>query len=320
MYLIEKYNLLIVVLVVYNGSQNEWNDKGKSLIVTIHNCAISWASLSQLAKHQAIQDVDSWVTYQSLPYSQDIERLQSYGSMNLTRLLSSRNSNLDIELLCEKMTDSVHILDLGHNNLSSIPLTCFKQANIYYLYLTHNDIGSLQPNLFQNQRNMLVLHLEHLNLTDIDPQLFNDLGNLRELSLGFNFICHLRAGVFSSLRSLEKLFINNNKLQTIETGSLISGDALNLQMVDISSNHLNTIPQDCFWLPNLYKCNCDFNNINSLNLQELVREFNHSSVSLPGLHQYMSTNVRQSYKLQPIVISLQHCQIHNVQLDLSFRR
>jgi len=123
--------------------------------------------------------------------------------------------------------NTLHILGLLENNLTSIPSSIGNLTNLETLILGKNSLSSL-PEEIGNLTNLEELSLYYTNLTSL-PSWIGKLTNLVELDLSFNKLTSLPKEI-GNLKNLETLTLDDNKLTSlpIEMAKLTNLDALEL--------------------------------------------------------------------------------------------
>ena len=146
----------------------------------------------------------------------------------LFKLNISGNSITQMRSNQFKHLHNLMILDLGYNNLQSIPSDCFTGLNrLKKLILTGNH-----------------------KLAVLVPGSFHGLSELPSLILKSMSINHIESLTFSGLPSLLTLDLSNNKLHSM--GSDVFFELVLLKRLDISLNPIKEIPRTSFFqLPSL---------------------------------------------------------------------
>jgi hypothetical protein len=141
--------------------------------------------------------------------------------------------------------DTVHILLLDNNQLTSIPPEIGQLQNLTQLSLNYNQLTSIPPEIGQLQ-NLRELSLYSNRLTSIPPEI-GQLQNLRDLVLGINQLTSIPPEI-GQLQNLTQLSLDNNQLTSIppEIGQL-----QNLAQLWLDHNQLTSIPSEIGNLQNL---------------------------------------------------------------------
>ncbi|XP_034108551.1 leucine-rich repeat and immunoglobulin-like domain-containing nogo receptor-interacting protein 3 [Drosophila albomicans] len=120
-------------------------------------------------------------------------------------------------------SDSLRLLNLMHNNISSIAANNFGSlTSLRELYLSWNSIQQLDAQAFQSLPHLTVLSLEHNNLHTLPSQIFSPLLVLATLELSWNRQLNQSIG-----QDVYTTFGINQKLQKLQL------DACNLQELQL---------------------------------------------------------------------------------------
>ena len=157
------------------------------------------------------------------------QKLAYCSQLTMLYLSSNRISNLSSQSI--QSMKRLRYLDLGGNNLSSVPLVnslssleilylvgnniaevgCldfFSLTGLKELYLRNNFIDKLDECVFLNQKDLKVLDVSGNMLLELDNAFRIGLKNLEFLDLSHNHIKHFGTGDFKSLESLSCLKLN----------------------------------------------------------------------------------------------------------------
>ncbi|XP_019723799.1 chondroadherin-like protein [Hippocampus comes] len=115
--------------------------------------------------------------------------------------------------------------------------------NLFYLYLSDNDLTSLGPETFTGAPALSYLYLEGNRLAKFPGSALQLLPNLFALHLERNAILKLEpTGLLSAVTpKLRELYLTNNTIHTIAKGAL---DSAFLGKLHLDSNKLTNIPTD----------------------------------------------------------------------------
>ncbi|XP_028326142.1 toll-like receptor 21 [Gouania willdenowi] len=141
------------------------------------------------------------------------------------------------------------------------------------LNITHNNLGVIPNNSFDNLTLLQYLRLDDNKLTDICQFAFQSLHQLQYLNLSLNQLSHLNPRVFRNLHNLTSLFLANNNLKQLPED--IFSDLTNLTTLILRHNLLTNfsgIVKAVFHLKSLVVLDLCFNNLTSLS---------HDNVTLP---------------------------------------
>ena len=176
-------------------------------------------------------------------------------------------------------------------------------VHISQLYLSYNNILSIDINTFSDLKYLHELYLDHNKLEELQPGVFSGLLNLESLSLWANQLSSLKSTVFKGLVKLEKLDLTDNNLSTLPE-TLIQ-DLVNLKDVQLALNKLVTLESLFFHgLKGVHTVNFYKNHLISLpadlfngleNLQYLWISENHQLETLPHSLFNDSKNLKNLY-------------------------
>lgn len=184
--------------------------------------------------------------------------------------------------------------DCSSRHLTTIPVVPNATCN---LYLENNRIEHLMVRAFQSTANLVVLTLHGNQLTLLDSSTFEGLHKLQELNL------------------------SRNQLILLKVTAIVNGTLPALQDLDLSGNHLRSVPRNIsLFAPNLKVLNLSHNTITSAWLDPTYRTMDSlQKIDLTGnpLHQIASFHF-DSIRNGPLqVLRLADCAIHFIN-DTSF--
>ena len=150
------------------------------------------------------------------------------------------------------------VLDMGENNLLTLPESIGNLQSIQKLYLDDNKFRNL-PETIGDLRFLKELGLSNNNLTRL-PESIGDLQSLQIVYLINNQLTSLPESI-GKLQNLEDLRVAHNKLRTLpET----IGDLQSLEYVSLGFNNLTSLPESIGKLQNLKTLYLDNNPLTSL--------------------------------------------------------
>lgn len=148
---------------------------------------------------------------------------------------------------------------VDHNELSSIDVLIQLQ-NLKVLDASYNVLSKAITPDFCQLSNLCSLNLSHNQLTEVFE--FPYLPHLTHLDLSHNLISQFFSNAFEGVTSVQTLNLSQNQI------NLIPADVLSplrrLYELNISSNHLSSIPSTFFRLNALRILNVQYNNIQNL--------------------------------------------------------
>jgi Leucine-rich repeat (LRR) protein len=185
--------------------------------------------------------------------------------MTLTRLIGVDLSYNSIEKIPSRWLpklSELRFLNLDHNLLRHIPSTISLATQLTHLQLSGNKLSSIPPEIEQ-LKNLKILHLKQNRLKSL-PKELGKLKALEELYLDRNKLTSLPEDLLSGLTQLKHFSIAHNlfsdastlkdinKLKFLEELKLSSNkfttlpnftsDMANLIILDLSKNHLKSLP------------------------------------------------------------------------------
>lgn len=170
-------------------------------------------------------------------------------------------------------------LYLSFNNLSTLDANLFVDLNLLKsLELTNNKISVLHDGCFNGLANLTELNLSYNNLTQIISRFFYGLEKLSNLNLDGNYISFLVNETFTNLPSLSTLSIKHNNLLNVD--GLIF--ARNLAL-DFSCNQLTFINTNRITAENIALLNISNNQFKLFD-----------SVTLNNLHSLEALDLRSN--------------------------
>ncbi|XP_037779797.1 LOW QUALITY PROTEIN: chaoptin-like [Penaeus monodon] len=165
----------------------------------------------------------------------------------LSTILLANNEIETIEPRAFSDLPNLMELDLQHNKMKELSLNAFSNVTSpttpLALNISYNDIqelstGSGPPILLKS------LDVSHNALKEVP---INFLGaftfSIQRLDLGYNLIKKLDSSAFGPLGTLQMLILEHNGIKQIRPRAFSS---LESQLLDLSHNHLENLPPECF--------------------------------------------------------------------------
>ncbi|CAH0395861.1 unnamed protein product [Bemisia tabaci] len=193
-------------------------------------------------------------------------------SYNEIRQLKANNSLTQRELMFHS---NVKILDLSHNNVSSIAHGYFRpiESSITHLYLSHNSLLNATRDNFGNMPHLQWLDLSANLISEIDFDSFKNTRKLQILYLGYNQLTDIPSELFRSLSNLRVVDFRSNKLRSLPDSLFIE---TGLEYVSVAYNQLGRFPISSFSAAaasTLCHLDLSHNAIQSIHAPELLSRF-----------------------------------------------
>ncbi|KRT80569.1 hypothetical protein AMK59_7610 [Oryctes borbonicus] len=202
----------------------------------------------------------SYEAFQNLPELEDLDMsynsinsfefsaFDQVGTLSMFRVNVSHNKikelsvNFSFTFSHESGVGGLHsnikVLDISHNNITSISKQYFQPAvlSLTHLYLSHNKIANATKDVFGNIPHLQVLDVSHNQLVEIDFDTFRNTKNLQVLYISHNNIVEVSNDLFRSLLKLRIVDFSNNNLRSLPD-NLFREEGL--ESLDLSHNQLN---------------------------------------------------------------------------------
>jgi hypothetical protein len=151
----------------------------------------------------------------------------------------------DIPLDLFKTFPNIEVLRASECGLTKFNGNCLQGATqLKELYLTGNEITSLESKSFVNAPNLVYLDLATNKFTDFAEHTFGGLSSLIYLDLSNNYLDHLDAKYFSDIPDIKAIQIANNKVKALTKDIFINN--LSLREVRLSRNKITFIDTEMF--------------------------------------------------------------------------
>ncbi|XP_074648106.1 protein flightless-1 homolog isoform X2 [Tubulanus polymorphus] len=200
------------------------------------------------------------VTHNKLADLQNVK----FSEMPCIRALVLRHNDLTCDSIPSDIfhLDDLTVVDLSHNNLTTIPTDMELATGVVVLNLSNNKIENIHNQLFINLTNLYYLDLSNNLLGTIPPQI-RRLSSLQVLILNNNQINASQLRQISSMLSLHTLHLRNTQrnLSNFPAGL---DNLQNLTDLDISCNELPVVPESLYKIKTLKRLNLSGNEITEL--------------------------------------------------------
>ncbi|XP_071849210.1 uncharacterized protein [Apostichopus japonicus] len=133
-------------------------------------------------------------------------------------------------------------LELGQNNLESLPPMLFRNTSIRAADLSENLLYEIPEDLFKNQTQLVSLLLQRNKFKTISASVFADLNNLMELTLFHGELEEIEDGAFRNTQ-LKILYLFGNRLKAIEGGIFATSNG-SLNNIHIYLNPIENITDE----------------------------------------------------------------------------
>lgn len=161
--------------------------------------------------------------------SNELGNGNSYTALNIS---FNRIQILEKNVFIKRGYAALEMLDISNNKISDINPYAFTGLDtMKKLILGHNNLLSLQQNVFEPFMNLKELDLQRNKLSTILPQTMSAMKKLIHLDLRYNKLTDIDEGTFKNLGVLEKLRLTGNVIKTFAPEKFES--LRNLQYFDL---------------------------------------------------------------------------------------
>jgi len=197
--------------------------------------------------------------------------MHSYGNLHLDQFADFPPGLEDISLV------NSNIKILRNNAFYHVP-------SISTLDLSGNRIIKIEDSAFKEIGNSLKnLRIRHaLHMDNLASRPFQDLVSLERLDLSDNHLISLPLDLLHKMTHLRELYLQDNEIADFEHGTLHSQANTNLEILDLSFNHLRKIHYGMFRFEKLDTLLLNDNIISSLDKRSFVEMKSLKHLSLEG--------------------------------------
>lgn len=197
--------------------------------------------------------------------------------------------NQDLNAIPDSLPDSTKVLYVTGNYISGISVDSFptRLEQLTDLYLSGNEMESVDAKTFENLPNLVRLDLSNNNILNFSERAFPDENKLQVLNLSGSFHNHttldlgfLRSG---NLHQLTVLDLSNNDLLILPDD--IFSSLSHLVNLSLQNSSIISIPNGTFQVPLLHDLDLRDNSLKNLPSATLA-QFNLK----PGLHVQLAGN------------------------------
>ncbi|XP_057660247.1 chaoptin isoform X2 [Diorhabda carinulata] len=229
----------------------------------------------------------SFEAFQNLPELEDLD--MSYNKID----------SFDFTIFDQVGTLSIFSVNISHNNLRNLVVnipSSFEGAgigsvhsNIKILDLSHNNISSISKQFFRPvELSLTHLYLSHNNMLNASRDVFGSLRHLQWLDISHNGMYEMDFDMFRNTKKLQVLIASHNKIADVAND--LFRFLNNLRIVDLSHNRLRALPDNLFREEGLERLDLSHNMIGKLPLTSMsvatamtVRELDLSWNSISSL-------------------------------------
>jgi len=210
--------------------------------------SLEYLSLQQNRLDRLEDQFSACINLKQLSLSRNVITSLSHGVFqNLERLQQLFLDSNQIAELPSGVFDALVALrglDLSHNNITSLSLPLFNSLQLLdTLSLSHNKIAAVGPGAnvtgwveLRNLRALQRLYLDHNSIRFLPPDLFHLCTGLRRLELQANQISSLPGQVFAKLPALQHVSLAENRIVTLPRDLFSVTTAL--AVLDLSDNQV----------------------------------------------------------------------------------
>lgn len=189
----------------------------------------------------------------TLPGSTTLNKLSTKHIESIEELIFTNNlvQTIDDKSILTNLT-KLERLDLSHNNLTTINDLAFGNtppSTLTEINLSHNKLSEFPQFVCSVGVSLTSLILTHNNIVTLPPGIFDRLSTLTSLDLSFNSLCSLPSGITSLSETLRTLSLRGNRIARAAEGTL--GALRELTSLDLSDNRLTRLPSDLLSLGSL---------------------------------------------------------------------
>lgn len=207
---------------------------------------------------------------------EDIEENTFSGLKNLRNLVLASNELITLHEHAFDQVTSLEFLYLFDNLLEEIPAALKVLVNLKHLYLSDNEIETLEPSVLRPLVNVEELYLDGNLLSTLPNDLFGPGNKLELLDISYNSLSNIPSQSFRYLDQLKYLWINTNFIKTIGK-SLINLPSL-LEL-DLAYNEIKELKAEIF--PNsVVLVNISWNSISQISSEAFQGLKNIEDISL----------------------------------------
>ncbi|KAM3962801.1 artichoke [Aphomia sociella] len=155
---------------------------------------------------------------------------------------------------------SLRTLDISINGIQKIAYGSMKGLhNLRRLYMKRNGLRQIETTTFSDLERLELLDLEDNQIISVHPKSFSKLVRLKQVNLHGNTIENFDFVTIQDNAALSALDFSKNKLKSISPN--VVKRALDVEILNISSNNLHELPVTLNILPKLKVLDASYNHI-----------------------------------------------------------
>ncbi|XP_059059230.1 protein artichoke [Achroia grisella] len=155
---------------------------------------------------------------------------------------------------------SLRTLDISNNGIQKIAYGSMKGLhNLRRLYMKRNGLRQIETTTFSDLERLEILDLRDNQIISVHPKSFSKLVRLKQVNLHGNTIDNFDFVAIQENAALSTLDFSKNKLKSFSPN--IVNRALDVEILNISSNNLNELPVTLNILPKLKILDASYNHI-----------------------------------------------------------
>lgn len=205
-----------------------------------------------------------------------IRKIHADDFRNLKKIRNLVLVNNDIKLLeKESIPNTLRMLHLGRNNLTSLNGTLRENDNLQVLFLNENSLTTLDNELPIKPINFKSLTAHHNKLQSL-PQELKHFATLDTMYISDNEIRSFE-GILKHLAGIQTLSAHNNKIEYLAHDEF-AGTAI--QELDLANNYIKAINGSLSTLQEMRYCNFSRNLLSEFSLNDIRRLYSLQVIDL----------------------------------------
>ena len=200
-----------------------------------------------------------------------IASVRDYGNLRLSQF--------------EDFPPGLEVLNLIDSNIKVVRSNAFYHIpSVSRMDLSGNQISQIESRAFREiGKSLTFLKMSHTFYLHELPNIpFHFLQALTTLDLSDNHIRVVPLDTFHKMNKLEKLFLQDNEIKSFKRGTFHSQANPNLEVLDLSFNHIEKIEYDMFRFESLEVLHLDDNRIKVMDSRSFVEMRNLKCLTLEG--------------------------------------